>query len=75
MPLQLTHHQSAADLQQARRCLMDAGDVPLGLVDDTLQRSWQRSQHAGISQSVDPQLPVLTTHDGNGVGDFLPLWK
>lgn len=39
MPLQLTHHQSAADLQQARRCLMDAGDVPLGLVDDTLRQS------------------------------------
>lgn len=40
---------TSPELQQARRCLLETGDLPLGLVDETLQRSWQRSQHAGIS--------------------------
>ncbi len=40
---------TSPQLQQARRCLLETGDLPLGLVDDALQRSWQRSQHAGIS--------------------------
>ncbi len=40
---------TSPQLQRARRCLLETGDLPLGLVDDTLQRSWQRSQHAGIS--------------------------
>ena len=61
MPRQLTHHQSAADLQQARRCLMDAGDVPLGLVDDTLRQSWLRSRHAGLS----PVDVLLVPHHGS----------
>ena len=40
---------TSPQLQQARRCLLETGDLPVGLVDDTLQRSWQRSQHAGVS--------------------------
>lgn len=40
---------TSPQLLQARRCLLETGDLPLGLVDDALQRSWQRSQHAGIS--------------------------
>ncbi len=40
---------TSPELRQARRCLLENGDLPQGLVDDTLQRSWQRSQHAGIS--------------------------
>lgn len=40
---------TSPELQQARRCLLENGDLPLGLVDETLQRSWQRSQHAGVS--------------------------
>ncbi|MBH1986653.1 MAG: GAF domain-containing protein, partial [Burkholderiales bacterium] len=39
----------ASDLNQARRCLLEAGEVPGGLVDEALSRSWQRSQHAGLS--------------------------
>jgi len=39
----------ASDLTQARRCLLEAGEVPGGLVDEALSRSWQRSQHAGLS--------------------------
>ena len=38
-----------SDLTQARRCLLEAGEVPGGLVDEALSRSWQRSQHAGLS--------------------------
>ncbi|MNG29978.1 hypothetical protein D3C84_1154950 [compost metagenome] len=30
-----------------------------------------RRQNTGGVQGVDPQLPVLTTHDGDGVGNFL----
>jgi len=40
---------TSPQLLQARRCLLETGDLPVGLVDDTLQRSWQRSQHAGVS--------------------------
>ena len=40
---------TSPQLQQARRCLLETGDLPEGLVDATLQRSWQRSRHAGIS--------------------------
>lgn len=47
--MHLMHHHSATDLDQARRCLLDAGEVPLGLVDDTLVQSWQRSRNAGLS--------------------------
>ena len=47
--MRLMHHPSATDLDQARRCLLEQGVVPSGLVDDTLVRSWQRSHHAGLS--------------------------
>ena len=64
MPLQLTHHQSETDLLQARRCLMDAGDVPPGLVDDTLRQSWLRSRHAGLSPvDVATEPPLCSTTD------------
>ncbi|MEJ5897291.1 sigma-54-dependent Fis family transcriptional regulator [Aquabacterium sp. G14] len=64
MPLQLTHHQSETDLLQARRCLMDAGDVPPGLVDDTLRQSWLRSRHAGLSPvDVASEPPLCTPAD------------
>jgi sigma-54 dependent transcriptional regulator, acetoin dehydrogenase operon transcriptional activator AcoR len=52
--MHLMHHQSASDLDQARRCLLEAGEVPSGLVDDTLARSWQRSRHAGLSPAEAP---------------------
>lgn len=47
--MNLMHHPSASALSQARRSLMESGQVPHGLVDDTLRLSWQRSQHAGLS--------------------------
>jgi len=40
---------TSPQLLQARRSLLENGALPPGLVDDKLQRSWQRSQHAGIS--------------------------
>lgn len=43
---------------------MDAGDVPLGLVDDTLRQSWLRSRHAGLSPvDVATEPPLCSTTD------------
>ena len=55
------HHVSPSDLTQARRCLVEAGEVPGGLVDETLSRSWQRSQRAGLSPMDGLQEPPLCT--------------
>ena len=35
-------------LRQARRMLLDRGELPLGLVDDLVARSWRRSFKAGL---------------------------
>ncbi len=47
--MSLMHHPSASALSQARRSLLESGQVPDGLVDATLMQSWQRSHHAGLS--------------------------
>jgi transcriptional regulator of acetoin/glycerol metabolism len=57
--MQLTHHASLDHLRQARRSLLESGEVPQGLVDDTLSRSWQRSQQAGISPTDPPVAPPI----------------
>jgi transcriptional regulator of acetoin/glycerol metabolism len=57
----LVHHQSATDLQQARRWMLEHGEVPQGLVDDTLSRSWARSRHAGLSPVDSVTEPSLCT--------------
>ncbi|HYR26638.1 MAG TPA: GAF domain-containing protein, partial [Aquabacterium sp.] len=54
MPQHPPHHPSDSALSQARRWLLEAGEVPQGLVDDTLQRSWLRSHHAGVSPLTLP---------------------
>ncbi|HET6787507.1 MAG TPA: sigma-54-dependent Fis family transcriptional regulator, partial [Aquabacterium sp.] len=59
--MQLMHHASLDQLRQARRCLLESGEVPQGLVDDTLSRSWQRSQRAGLSPSDPPVAPPIST--------------
>ncbi len=61
MPLSPTPHLPAADLGLARRCLMEAGEVPNGMMDESLSRSWARSRHAGLSpiDSLGDQ-PVCT---------------
>jgi transcriptional regulator of acetoin/glycerol metabolism len=47
------------DLTLARRCLLEAGEVPGGLLDEALSRSWQRSRHAGLSPVGGPVEPPL----------------
>lgn len=49
MPQRASPTASAADLGLARRWLMEAGEVPSGLLDESLSRSWERSRHAGLS--------------------------
>ncbi|MDO9006413.1 MAG: sigma-54-dependent Fis family transcriptional regulator [Aquabacterium sp.] len=43
------HSPSASALSQARRSLAESGEVPHGLVNDALLRSWLRCQRAGLS--------------------------
>lgn len=49
MPNHIVQHPSANELQQARRWMLERGEVPQGLIDESLCRSWQRSQCAGLS--------------------------
>lgn len=49
MPLSATPTASPIDLGLARRWLIEGGEVPSGLVDESLSRSWERSRHAGLS--------------------------
>jgi sigma-54 dependent transcriptional regulator, acetoin dehydrogenase operon transcriptional activator AcoR len=49
MPLSPASSAAQADLGLARRWLIEAGEVPSGLVDESLSRSWERSRHAGLS--------------------------
>ena len=64
MPHRLVHHQSATELQQARRWMLEHGEVPQGMVDDTLSRSWQRSRHAGLSPiDLATEQPVCSAPD------------
>lgn len=49
MPLSATPTASPVDLGLARRWLIEGGEVPSGLVDESLSRSWERSRHAGLS--------------------------
>jgi len=50
MSLSTTPHPATpSDLGLARRWLIENGEVPSGLVDESLSRSWERSRHAGLS--------------------------
>ncbi|MBI3384252.1 MAG: sigma-54-dependent Fis family transcriptional regulator [Aquabacterium sp.] len=64
MPQRLVHHQSATELQQARRWMLEHGEVPQGMVDEALSRSWQRSHHAGLSPiDLATEQPVCSAPD------------
>lgn len=54
------HPPSASALSQARRSLMESGEVPDGLVNDTLMRSWLRCQRAGLSPVDQYNEPPLS---------------
>ncbi|MFT3857767.1 MAG: sigma 54-interacting transcriptional regulator [Aquabacterium sp.] len=55
----MSSHATPLQLDQARRCLLEAGEVPHGLVDDALCRSWERSRHAGLSPVDAPSGPPI----------------
>jgi len=59
--MQLMHHATLDELRQARHSLLEHGEVPAGLVNDTLLRSWRRSHLAGISPSAPPVAPPVSS--------------
>ena len=60
--MQLTSHVTADQLRQARRCLLETGEVPSGLVRQQVSQSWQRSALAGLSPAEPPVAPPLSSH-------------
>ncbi len=59
--MELTHHASPEQLREARRSLLEHGEVPPGLVNSTLSRSWLRSQRAGLSPTDPPVAPPVSS--------------
>jgi len=59
MSLSATPTAAPVDLGLARRWLLEGGEVPSGLVDESLSRSWERSRHAGLSPVDGPSEPPL----------------
>lgn len=64
MSSRLIPANTSTELQQARRWMLEHGDVPSGLVDEALSRSWARSRHAGLSPvDLMPDQPLCSTAD------------
>jgi transcriptional regulator of acetoin/glycerol metabolism len=59
--MHLTHHATLEQLREARRGLLEHGEVPEGLVDTTVSRSWLRSQMAGLSPTDPPVAPPISS--------------
>ena len=59
--MELTRHASLEQLREARRGLLEHGEVPDGLVNGTLSRSWLRSQMAGLSPTDPPVAPPVSS--------------
>jgi transcriptional regulator of acetoin/glycerol metabolism len=56
-------HTGGPLLRQARRLFLEQGEIPPGLVDERLVRSWQRSQGAGLAPvGRNPDTPRLSDH-------------
>ncbi|GBG01059.1 sigma-54-dependent Fis family transcriptional regulator [Azospira sp. I13] len=54
-------HAGGPLLRQARRLFLERGEIPPGLVDERLVRSWQRSQGAGLAPvGRNPDTPRLS---------------
>lgn len=47
----IAHRIPAARLREARRQLLDQGEVAQGLIDPELHKSWQRSARFGLAPS------------------------
>ncbi|MEY4765132.1 MAG: hypothetical protein RI907_1805 [Pseudomonadota bacterium] len=59
--LQLTPTTNADQLRFARRCLLETGEVPDGLLSPHVSKSWQRSAQAGLSPADPPGPPPLSS--------------
>ncbi|MFN3886458.1 MAG: sigma-54-dependent Fis family transcriptional regulator [Aquabacterium sp.] len=59
--MQLTPQATADQLRQARRCLLETGEVPEGVVSLQVSLSWQRSQMAGLSPAEPPVAPPISS--------------
>lgn len=59
--MQLTPQATADQLRHARRCLLETGEVPEGVVSLQVSLSWQRSQMAGLSPVEPPVAPPITS--------------
>jgi transcriptional regulator of acetoin/glycerol metabolism len=59
--MQLTPQANADQLRLARRCLLETGEVPEGLVTARVSSSWQRSHLAGLSPTDPPVAPPLSS--------------
>ncbi len=59
--LQLTPTADADQLRFARRCLLETGEVPEGLIGAHVSKSWQRSHQAGLSPADLPAMPPFST--------------
>lgn len=69
-------HPQEVLLRQARRIFLDQSELPLGLINDRLARSWQRSRSAGLSPvGRFQEVPLLggaaLRHNLEGHRDFL----
>jgi len=60
--MQLTPTVNADQLRFARRCLLETGEVPEGLVSPHVSLSWQRSAQAGLSPADPPGAPPLSSN-------------
>jgi transcriptional regulator of acetoin/glycerol metabolism len=60
--MQLTSQVTADQLRHARRCLLETGEVPDGLLRQQVSQSWQRSALAGLSPCDPPVAPPLSSH-------------
>jgi len=57
-------HSVAPSLRRARHLLIESGELPDGLIDSRLARSWQRSLACGLSPiGRAPEVPHLSDHE------------
>lgn len=59
--MQLTPPATADQLRQARRSLLETGEVPQGVVSESVSQSWQRSHMAGLSPTDPPMVSPATS--------------
>jgi len=57
----MTTRDAGTALRHARHRLVEHGEVPVGLIDDLVARSWQRCFHGGLAPVGHmPEVPHLS---------------